>query len=31
MEKQTIHAVIYKDAGSDQWVATCLEYEIRMQ
>jgi len=28
MEKQTIHAVIYKDAGSDQWVATCLEYEV---
>jgi len=31
MEKQTIHAVIYKDAGSDQWVATCLEYEVSTQ
>lgn len=31
MEKQTVHAVIYKDAGSDQWVATCLEYEVTTQ
>jgi len=31
MGKQTIHAVIYKDAESDQWVATCLEYDVTTQ
>ena len=31
MEKQTIHAVIYKDAESDQWVAHCIEYDIATQ
>jgi len=31
MGKKTLHAVIYKDAGSDQWVAVCLEYEISTQ
>jgi predicted RNase H-like HicB family nuclease len=31
MTKKTLHAVIYKDAGSDQWVAQCLEYEIATQ
>jgi len=29
--KQTIHAVIYKDAESDGWLATCLEYHITTQ
>jgi predicted RNase H-like HicB family nuclease len=28
MDKKTLHAVIYKDAGSDQWVASCIEYDI---
>lgn len=27
MAQQTIHAVIFKDAASDQWVARCLEYD----
>ncbi len=31
MSKQNIHAVIYKDAESDQWVAVCLEYEVTTQ
>lgn len=31
MSEQTIHAVIYKDAESDQWVATCLEYDVTTQ
>ena len=31
MEKQTVHAVIYKDAGSDQWVAHCIEYDVATQ
>ena len=30
-ERQEIHAVIFKDAGSDQWVALCLEYEVASQ
>ena len=30
-QQQTIHAVIYKDAGSDQWVAQCLEYDVATQ
>lgn len=29
--KQTIHAVIYKDADSDQWVAHCIEYDLATQ
>ena len=29
--KQEVHAVIYKDAESDQWVVTCLEYEVASQ
>ena len=31
MSTETIHAVIYKDAGSDQWVAVCLEYDVVTQ
>ena len=31
MAQQTIHAVIYKDADSDQWVAICLEYHVASQ
>ena len=31
MSKQTIHAVIFKDAESDQWVAICLEYDVATQ
>ncbi len=31
MGQQTIHAVIYKDADSDQWVAICLEYDVASQ
>ena len=31
MSEQTIHAVIYKDADSDQWVAICLEYNVASQ
>jgi predicted RNase H-like HicB family nuclease len=31
MTKQTIHGVIYKDAGSDQWVAQCIEYDVVTQ
>jgi predicted RNase H-like HicB family nuclease len=30
-EQQQVHAVIFKDAGSDQWVALCLEYEVATQ
>jgi len=29
--KRTIHAVICKDAESDQWVAHCLEYDVATQ
>jgi len=31
MAKQTIHAVIYKDAESNQWVAHCIEYDVATQ
>ena len=31
MTTQTVHAVIYKDADSDQWVAICLEYNVASQ
>ena len=31
MTQQKIHAVIYKDAESDQWVAWCLEYDVATQ
>ena len=31
MAKQQIHAVIFKDAGSNQWVAMCLEYDVTTQ
>ena len=31
MAKQQIHAVIFKDADSDQWVAMCLEYDVTTQ
>ena len=31
MSTETIHAVIYKDADSDQWVAVCLEYDVATQ
>jgi predicted RNase H-like HicB family nuclease len=30
-ERQQIHAVVFKDAGSDQWVALCLEYHVTTQ
>jgi predicted RNase H-like HicB family nuclease len=28
---KTLHAVIYKDAIDDQWVAVCVEYDIATQ
>ena len=28
MGKLNLHAVIYKDAQSSQWVALCVEYDI---
>jgi predicted RNase H-like HicB family nuclease len=28
MTRQQVHAVIYKDADSDQWVAVCLECNV---
>lgn len=31
MGTKTLHAVVYKDAGSDQWVAACLELEVSTQ
>ena len=31
MAQQQIHAVIFKDADSDQWVAMCLEYDVTTQ
>jgi predicted RNase H-like HicB family nuclease len=31
MDKKTLHTVIYKDAGSDQWVALCLELDVVTQ
>ena len=31
MAEQNVHAVIYKDAQSDQWVAVCLEYDVVTQ
>jgi predicted RNase H-like HicB family nuclease len=31
MTKQKIHAVIYRDAESDQWVAVCLEFNVASQ
>ncbi|MCH7718282.1 MAG: type II toxin-antitoxin system HicB family antitoxin [Chloroflexi bacterium] len=31
MGEQKIHAVIFKDADSDQWVAVCLEYDVTTQ
>ena len=31
MTEQRIHAVIYKDAESDQWVAVCLEFNVASQ
>ncbi|MGQ9572615.1 MAG: type II toxin-antitoxin system HicB family antitoxin [Dehalococcoidia bacterium] len=31
MGKQEVHALIFKDADSDQWVAMCLEYEVTTQ
>ena len=31
MATQKIHAVIYKDAESDQWVAVCLEFDVASQ
>ncbi len=30
-ERKQIHAVIFKDAESDQWVALCLEYDVTTQ
>jgi predicted RNase H-like HicB family nuclease len=31
MSDQKVHAAIFKDAGSDQWVAVCLEYNVVTQ
>lgn len=31
MPEQKIHAVLFKDAESDQWVAVCLEYDVTTQ
>jgi len=31
MADQKVHAVIFKDSESDQWVATCLEYDVVTQ
>jgi predicted RNase H-like HicB family nuclease len=31
MAEQELHAIIYKDATSDLWVAECLEYQITTQ
>jgi predicted RNase H-like HicB family nuclease len=31
MAEQRVHAVVFKDAGSDQWVAMCLEYDVVTQ
>ncbi len=31
MTQQIVHAVIFKDAGSDQWVAVCLEFNVASQ
>lgn len=31
MAEQKIHAVIFKDAESDQWVAMCVEYDVVTQ
>lgn len=31
MSSQTIHAVVFKDAESDQWVAVCLELNVVTQ
>ena len=31
MGKQTIHAAVFKDAESDQWVAVCLEFDVVTQ
>ncbi|MEX0786307.1 MAG: hypothetical protein WD939_06700 [Dehalococcoidia bacterium] len=31
MAEQRIHAVIFKDAESDQWVAMCIEYDVVTQ
>jgi predicted RNase H-like HicB family nuclease len=31
VHNQTIHAVIYKDAESDQWLAVCLELDVVTQ
>ena len=30
-ERKQIHAVIFKDAEGDQWVALCLEYDVTTQ
>ncbi|MBM2826882.1 MAG: HicB like antitoxin of bacterial toxin-antitoxin system [Dehalococcoidia bacterium] len=29
--QQEVHAVIFKDAESDQWLAMCLEYDVVTQ
>jgi predicted RNase H-like HicB family nuclease len=26
--EKTLHALVYKDSASDQWVAVCVEYAI---
>lgn len=31
MPRQTFHAVIYKDARNDRWVAFCVEYDVATQ
>jgi predicted RNase H-like HicB family nuclease len=31
MGEQKVHAVIFRGADSDQWVAVCLEYDVVTQ
>ena len=31
MNSQKIHAVVFKDANSDQWIAICLELNVVTQ
>jgi predicted RNase H-like HicB family nuclease len=30
-KEKTLHALVYKDALEDQWVAVCVEYDIASQ
>jgi predicted RNase H-like HicB family nuclease len=31
MANETVHAVVFRDADSNQWVALCLEYDVTTQ